>query len=471
MIRVLDIQLRRADIATRMPFRYGIATMTALPHLFVVAEIECDGVRQTGVSADHLPPKWFTKDPERDPADEIEDMLVVIRHAAACAKGLQASSVFELWVNVDAAQNSWGTELGFPPLLHRFGTALVERAIIDAFCRVHGQPFHQLLKDNAFGINLGALHGELANSSPADWLPNEPRSRVICRHTIGLSDPLRDDDILEDERIDDGLPQSLEACIQRYKLQHFKIKITSEIDHSVPRLVEVLKIIQKWAPEGFRFTLDGNESFQSVASLRDFWKRLNSDRDVSHWLSRCLFVEQPFHRDIALAEQIGEDLCGWEERPSIVIDESDATLDSLPTALRLGYVGTSHKNCKGVFKGLSNACLLEHLRSKGQGDLIMSGEDLSNIGPVALPQDLAVQAAFGNVSIERNGHHYFRGLSLWPESIQQEMLKAHPDLYQKVTSDLVSLNIQKGEIDLASVNQAPFGVTPAIANLGKSIEE
>ena len=35
-----------------------------------------------------------------------------------------------------------------------------------------------------------------------------------------------------------------------------------------------------------------------------------------------------------------------------------ATLDSLPTALALGYVGTSHKNCKGIVKGIANACLL-----------------------------------------------------------------------------------------------------------------
>jgi hypothetical protein len=90
----------------------------------------------------------------------------------------------------------------------------------------------------------------------------------------------------------------------------------------------------------------------------------------------------------------------------LIIDESDAELDSLPRALALGYHGTSHKNCKGVFKGIANACLLEALRRQSGGDrLVMSGEDLANIGPVALLQDLAVVATLGVSSVERNGHH------------------------------------------------------------------
>ena len=52
----------------------------------------------------------------------------------------------------------------------------------------------------------------------------------------------------------------------------------------------------------------------------------------------------------------------------------------------------------------------------------MSGEDLVNIGPVALLQDLAVSATLGVTSIERNGHHYFAGLSAFPSSVGRQML-------------------------------------------------
>src|SRR5262249_58169107 len=65
-------------------------------------------------------------------------------------------------------------------------------------------------------------------------------------------------------------------------------------------------------------------------------------------------------------------------------------------ALARGYQGTSHKNCKGVFKGIANACLVESLRREPGGEkLVMSGEDLANIGPVALLQDRSEERRVG----------------------------------------------------------------------------
>src|SRR5437868_6023967 len=62
-VRVRDFQLHVLDMRTRMPFRYGIASMTALPHLFVRLEVEVGGRAQVGLASEGLPPKWFTKDP------------------------------------------------------------------------------------------------------------------------------------------------------------------------------------------------------------------------------------------------------------------------------------------------------------------------------------------------------------------------------------------------------------------------
>ena len=93
-------------------------------------------------------------------------------------------------------------------------------------------------------------------------------------------------------------------------------------------------------------------------------------------------------------------------------------LDSLPRALEVGYVGTSHKNCKGVFKGVANACLLSMLnRRQEEAGYLLTAEDLSNVGPVALLQDLAVVSQLGPGHAERNGHHYFRGLAALPADL------------------------------------------------------
>jgi hypothetical protein len=141
----------------------------------------------------------------------------------------------------------------------------------------------------------------------------------------------------------------------------------------------------------------------------------------------------------------------------MIIDESDGELESAAHALELGYAGTSHKNCKGIVKGIANAGLLEKLRQQGER-AVLTGEDLCNLGPVALLQDLAMMALLGIEHVERNGHHYYRGLGLWPADWQEAALLAHGDLYTADDHGFVRLDIRSGRINLGSINQAPFGV-------------
>ncbi|MED5401777.1 MAG: hypothetical protein VX669_15415, partial [Planctomycetota bacterium] len=160
-------------------------------------------------------------------------------------------------------------------------------------------------------------------------------------------------------------------------------------------------------------------------------------------------------------------LASWAGRPRMIIDESDARNDSLALALELGYHGTSHKNCKGVFRGVINACLIEFLnRQNNAGDresrYIMSGEDLANIGPVALLQDLAVASSLGVKSIERNGHHYFAGLQAFPGPVADQVLAAHGDLYHRSSNGWPTLTVRGGRVSLASLQRAPLGVGFAI---------
>src|SRR6185369_764605 len=83
-------------------------------------------------------------------------------------------------------------------------------------------------------------------------------------------------------------------------------------------------------------------------------------------------------------------------------------------------------------------------------------------GPVALLQDLAVCCALGIESVERNGHHYFAGLSMFPEEVQQQILSDHDDLYQPSRDGWPTLRISEGKLSCASVCDAPFGVKPKI---------
>jgi hypothetical protein len=451
--------IHRIDLRTRLPFRYGIVTMTETPHVFVRLSVRVNGTNVVGIAADHLPPKWFTKDPNQPIADEIAVMLRVIQHAVQIAAGLEGESPFELWKQLYNAQSHWGPQEKLPPLLTQFGSSLVERAMIEAVCRAWQQPFSESLRANRFGIRLGDFHASLSGHEPADFLPAAPLVRIIARHTVGLVDPLEDADIAPDERLDDGLPQSLAACIARYGLQHFKVKVNGDLAHDCARLERVAAVVEECARADYAVTLDGNEQFRTLGVFREFWRSIQDRPTLQRLLNHLLFVEQPFHRDVALSATAVGGLADWPERPPIIIDESDSAMSSLTEALRLGYAGTSHKNCKGVFKSIINACLLAQMRrEQPTRQLIQSGEDLANIGPVALLQDLAVCAALGIESVERNGHHYFAGLSMFPQAIQRQVLDAHSDLYEPSRDGWPTLRIRDGMLSVASLNASPLGV-------------
>ncbi len=202
-------------------------------------------------------------------------------------------------------------------------------------------------------------------------------------------------------------------------------------------------------------TLDGNEQYTEVDAFRELWSCLARERRLERLLERLIFVEQPLTRTVALTDSTRNALLSWTERPPIIIDESDASLESLSRALVCGYVGTSHKNCKGVFKGILNRCSLAQRKVVDPAEpVILSGEDLSNVGPVALLQDLAVAASLGIGHLERNGHHYFRGLSMYDEALQHQVLTNHPDLYERHAAGFAALQIENGAVRIDSVVDA-----------------
>jgi hypothetical protein len=440
-----------------MPFRYGIAVLTECPHAVLVAEVEVDGRMVTGVAAEHLLPKWFDKDPAKSFSQEIVELKASIQHAMAAAVGLRVKSVYELWRELYAVQMAWASKVAQPSLLAHFGVTLVERAAIDAFARAKGTQFAALVQANALGIELGTHDSRLAGSNPADWLPPLPLSSITARHTVGLSDPLVESDIKASDRVDDDLPQSLEACVRFYRLRHFKIKIQGNAEVDLERLRKVAATIEKVAPADFAFSLDGNEQYKNLDDFVVLWSAIQANASLRQFFKHLLFIEQPLHRSVALEPTIA-DLRHHPALPPIIIDESDAEIDSLKRALALGYAGTSHKNCKGVCKGIANRCSLLALASDHpNGSFLMSGEDLTNTGPVALLQDLAVQAVLGIESVERNGHHYFCGLKMFPRPWWEPLARAHPDLYIVENNEWPRAQVINGKMALGTVNRAPFG--------------
>ncbi|MEO0447923.1 MAG: hypothetical protein AAF191_17780, partial [Verrucomicrobiota bacterium] len=360
-VNVVDVQFSVLPTETRFPFRYGIAAMTEAPHWFVQCELEVDGKRVQGLASEGLPPKWFTKNGETTfEEDDLPGMEKVIRQAAELAKGIEEpKSFFQFWQELTAEQTAWAIENDVPPLLAQLGTALMERTVLDGLCRALEMPLHEVVRENRLGIVLGEVHSELAGVEISDIFSGEPLATLGARHTVGLADPLTDEEILPEDRIDDGLPHSLLANIRHYGLKYFKLKLCGKLEVDRDRLRILTALLEAEAPADYQVTIDGNEQYKDMDTFRDHFRAHQADPEIAPLFEHLLFVEQPIHRDHALEDSVREGFANWPDAPPLIIDESDGGIGSLPRALALGYVGTSHKNCKGIIKSLANKALIE----------------------------------------------------------------------------------------------------------------
>ncbi|MDR1284260.1 MAG: hypothetical protein LBK99_26095 [Opitutaceae bacterium] len=469
-ISIVNTSARVLPLRARMPFRFGISRVTRVPHVIVRVEVAVGGRRAAGVAADSLMPKWFTKNPHTGFRADIDELREAVLSGCEVARmaGRDGESVFALWHAVHGEQLRRGGARGWPHLLANFGASLIERALIDAVCRLHAMPFHAALVRNLFGVRLEKIYPELAGMGPAEVVPSVPVSRIRVRHTVGLSDPLTRGDLTAGEWPDDGLPVCLEDVIARHGIRRFKIKVSDDTEKNLVRLRAIAAVIGEALGDDHVFTLDGNESWRTPEAFEDFWRSASKDTVLRRWFRRLRFIEQPLHRDCALCgDGIRAMLARLQDAgpmPPVIIDESDAEVDTLARALAAGYAGTTHKNCKGVFKSVANLALLRHRGPAlaGGGTGILSGEDLTNVGPVALPQDLCVTGALGIDDLERNGHHYFAGLRGFPEALSAPMARHHADVFARTKGEagrgFLAVRIDGGRIGCASLHrQAGLG--------------
>ena len=205
---------------TRFPFKYGIASMNALPHLFVTANLVVDGKAVSGLASEGLPPKWFTKNPDTPFELDLAEMIAVIQNASRIARlaAEKPTGFFTWWQNLYAEQSNWAKVKEVPSLLANLGVSLIERSVLDGLCKALGQPLHSVLRSDVLGIDLGAVREELRGMRVADVIAPAPLTHVNARHTVGLGDPLS----AADGTLDDGLrpdrsePTRLGRRVQRH---------------------------------------------------------------------------------------------------------------------------------------------------------------------------------------------------------------------------------------------------------------
>ncbi len=442
-LAIRDIALFERQVRFTHPFRFGAVTVDRAPQAFVRVEIEVEGRgRAVGASAEMMMPKWFDKRPDlqlEDTVDELRRSLAVARDLYLSAREFETP--FAVHAARIAAQFAACAKDDIPPLAAAFGQAEIDKAVLDAVLRALGIGFFEGMAGNVAGID-NRLTPDLDDADIAGFLGSrKPSRRVAIRHTVGLDDEIHG-------------PHGVGAIAAATNTYYFKLKLGGAPDADAARLAKIGREIA--AADGERWvTLDANEQYADIASLRDLVGRLGQDVALAPIAQRLLYIEQPMPRDVTAQTSVhGLDAA------KLIIDEADDSYGSFPAAKALGYRGVSSKSCKGFYKSLLNATRATKW-SAGGNTYFITGEDLTCQAGLGVQQDLALGAFLGLTHAERNGHHYVAGFGDAPAREAEAFAQAHPDLYVDHGQG-IRLAVDDGALSTVSLDSAGFasGVHP-----------
>src|SRR6476619_1988881 len=151
---VRKVRLYERDVRLRLPFRFGVVTLTGAPQVFVRARIELlDGSAHWGAAAELLVPKWFDKDIALSNEQNFEQLRLALALAIdAYTQPAGPRTAFGHFAAHYDQQLAAGAAHGLNPLVASFGQAQIDRAILDAVCRSAGLSFYEAMHSNLPGI-------------------------------------------------------------------------------------------------------------------------------------------------------------------------------------------------------------------------------------------------------------------------------------------------------------------------------
>ncbi len=465
-LKVLSIDRFESPYTLRMPFRFGVITVTDGVQAIVRVRIRTeDGREGTGYAAEALAAKWFDKNPALSDAQNRDQLRRTLELAGDAYGAAPPLSAFDLFAHHYDALLRAGAAENLGPLVTSYGFALLDRAVLDALCRIQGLSFWQAMQRNLPGLHAHAVVPDLAGFDIDAFLRSlTPAATVHVRHTVGLLDPITAADQTAATRVNDGLPETLEEVVAHYGNRYFKLKVSGQIAADLDRLRRIASVLGA-IDDPIHVTLDGNEQYEDAEAATELWQAMRADPALQRLCAATLLIEQPIKRQMALAEPV----TALAHHKPVIIDESDGELSSFPQARALGYTGVSTKACKGFYKSVLNLarCRLWNAEA-GREVFFMSAEDLTTQPGVSVQQDLALVSLLGIGHVERNAHHFIDGFDGRPLAEAEAYRVAHPDLYE-TTDGRVRLRIDRGQLHIGSLGGAGFGsaVGPDLASTAR----
>jgi L-alanine-DL-glutamate epimerase-like enolase superfamily enzyme len=366
-IRITGVKTEKERIAYRAPIKFGGRVVTDAVLVNVTISVETrSGRRGSGLGSMPMGNVWAWPSNVISPAQSLEAMLDFVEEFAGAVRGCRACGhpldltreLTEKHHSIAAAvQKKLRHVEPMPKLGELVAASPFEAAIHDAYGKTLGANSYNLLSAEFVHHDLAHyLTPEFAGEFLDRYTLREPKVKMPLYHLVGALDPLIDSDI--NQRLNDGLPETLGEWIVMDGLTHLKIKLNGDdLPWDVERVIGVERVASEaQASQGVTTwhysldfnSLDFNEKCASVDYLLDFLRQLKERSPAA--LGRVQYIEQPTHRD--LEKHPENKMHKAAAIKPVVIDESLIDLESLQLAREQGYSGVALKACKGQTEAL-----------------------------------------------------------------------------------------------------------------------
>jgi L-alanine-DL-glutamate epimerase-like enolase superfamily enzyme len=407
-IRIVEVSHSFEDFKYRAPYQFGGRTVSDVTLLNVDVRVRTGaGKEARGFGSMPLGNAWgFPNAPfdvslgaMRALADALRRITAdcdEIGHPVDLGRALDP----QFFRAADTVTRERALPSPMPPLATLVVASPFDAALHDAYGKAFGVSVYDTYGKAFMSRDLSQDLGPRFKGEYLDkYVPSKPRATMPVFHSVGASDPLESADVKQ--RLDDGLPNTLEEWIQRDGLIRFKIKLNGgNLPADLDRVIRTDRIVNRLLParrvSDWKYILDFNEGCPNVAYLMEFMRKVREATPSG--FGRILYIEQPTARDLkkdrANVMHEASKLC------PIVADEALIDLESLLLAREMGYTGVALKACKGQ----THAMLLAAAAQKF--GMFLCVQDLTCPGASLIHSAGIAARVPGNAGIEANGRQF-----------------------------------------------------------------
>ncbi|HIF34559.1 MAG TPA: hypothetical protein EYG57_06670 [Planctomycetes bacterium] len=408
-VRIVDISCATERIGYRTPIKFGGRIVDDVTLFHVTVDMETRDGKKHGTGSGSMPVGNVWGWPSASLSGEqtltamVQLATKMVEAAADCPQYGHPLELTSLLAEAHGQDSAAVTdELGeqMPRLARLVCSSPLEAAIHDAYGRAHQQNSYNLLGADWVNTDLSHyLDSSFAGEYLDQYTLRQTKPAMPLYHLVGALDPLTEADL--NDRLDDGLPETLGEWIVADGLTHLKIKLAGDdLAWDVQRVASTEgAAAAAQATRGRKqwfYSLDFNERCENVEYVLEFLSKLAEV--VPQALSRVQYIEQPTHRD--LRGNMENRMHEAAKIKPVVIDESLVDYESLLLARELGYSGVALKACKGHTEALlMGAAAQKH-------NLFLCVQDLTCVGSSFLHSASLAARIPSVAAIEGNGRQY-----------------------------------------------------------------